>query len=292
MFKLLTVVLILLMAMLGTSCTNGNIAERTTSPNVPKTENLLKAKSWANFDFRTRSNWQNPEIGEQKMVDFLASISLLESNRQQNEFTYFLKKASTNKEALTYFEKTITRYLNDPNSPLYNVESYLSFLRAYLKSGLLSGNNKEIHNSLLQQLARNEIGKKAIDFQFTLSDRHIQKLSDYKANYFILFFYDPMCQHCQESIHALRKDKNINRLLESSNSKLFMINPWGNDEKWRHQQQFFPKEWISGITNPTFLQEGNYHLPAAPSVFLLDGNFRFLLRNKQMHNVISYIKNT
>lgn len=249
---------------------------------------------WDKFVMQDTAQVKNPDIGEQQLADF---IQLLAQNpdaaTRDKAIDLMLDKAKVNRTSFDYFIKQYEHYLYDGNSPMRNDVLYESVLRYLIKTDLLSGLEKEAYRPIYKLVLRNKEGQTAEDFSYELADGKKQKLSDTKAKYTFLIFYDPDCSHCKETIHQLRDTPQLVQLFTQLQVQVLAIDPWGDRTKWKNYQTELSYQWINGFDSESKVLSFNlYDLKASPTIYLLDENKKVLLKDTYLQQVIAYFVKT
>ncbi|WP_282638544.1 DUF5106 domain-containing protein [Sphingobacterium thalpophilum] len=245
---------------------------------------------WDQFDMNDTAQVKNPDKGEQRLADFLGLLSRTpDSAMRDRAVDSMLNKAKSNRASFDHFVKLYEHYLYDGNSPMRNDVVYESVLRYLIKTDLLSDLEKEAYRSVYKLVLRNKMGQTAEDFSYVTADGSTQKLSQVKAKYTLLLFYDPDCAHCKETIQQLRDTPQLVQLFAQLQVKILAIDPWGDRSKWKNYQSELSYEWINGFDSEGKVLASNlYDLKASPTIYLLDENKRVLLKDTYLQQVIQY----
>ena len=187
---------------------------------------------WSQYSFAD-STAMNREVGEQGMVDFLNFMQHADSVTAAQGATVLADSLVAHPSALSFFEGLMTRYLDDPDSPLYSDGVYAHLLRALPETPQRAW--------LLEQLAKNQVGGRATDILVTTTEGKQVRLYDIKAEQTLLIFYDPDCRRCQRLEAQLKQEPLI-----MQNPRLQVVRKDVNDLK------------------------GEYYVPHTPSLYLLD----------------------
>jgi thiol-disulfide isomerase/thioredoxin len=249
---------------------------------------------WDKFDMQDTAQVKNPEKGEQRLADFIQLLSQNpDSATRDKAVDLMLDKAKVNRKSFDYFIKQYEHYLYDGNSPMRNDIMYESVLRYLIKTDKLSDLEKEAYRPTYKLVLRNKEGQIAEDFTYELANGKKQKLSDTKAKYTFLIFYDPDCSHCKETIHQLRDTPQLVQLFTQLKVQVLAIDPWGDRVKWKNYQSQLSDQWINGFDSESKILSFNlYDLKASPTIYLLDENKKVLLKDTYLQQVIAYFVKT
>ncbi|QIH31555.1 DUF5106 domain-containing protein [Sphingobacterium sp. DR205] len=278
------------------ACNGNNNSKKESNETTPQKASMTSTTDssllhfWDKFDMNDTAQVKNPDIGEQKLADFIGLLSTTpDSALRDKAVDGMLDKAKSNRPNFDHFIKLYERYLYDGNSPMRNDIVYESVLRYLIKTDLLSDLEKEAYRPIYKLLLRNKAGQLAEDFSYELANGKKQKLSQTKGKYTFLLFYDPECSHCKETIHQLRDTPQLVQLFEQQQVQVLAIDPWGDRNKWKDYMPEISEKWINGFDSESKILSFNlYDLKASPTIYLLDENKRVLLKDTYLQPVIQY----
>lgn len=278
------------------ACNGNNNSKKESNETTPQKASMTSTADssllhfWDKFDMNDTAQVKNPDIGEQKLADFIGLLSTTpDSALRDKAVDGMLDKAKSNRPNFDHFIKLYERYLYDGNSPMRNDIVYESVLRYLIKTDLLSDLEKEAYRPIYKLLLRNKAGQLAEDFSYELANGKKQKLSQTKGKYTFLMFYDPECSHCKETIHQLRDTPQLVQLFEQQQVQVLAIDPWGDRNKWKNYMPEISEKWINGFDSESKILSFNlYDLKASPTIYLLDENKRVLLKDTYLQPVIEY----
>lgn len=288
-----------LFALFFCSCTNNTTEKQKNGTFTENKQGVSAADStllhfWDKFDMQDTTQVKNPDEGEQQLADFLGLLAKApDSALRDQAVAHMMDQAKVNRTSFDYFIKQYEHYLYDGNSPMRNDISYESVLRYLIKTDALTDLEKEAYRPIYKLVLRNKVGQKAEDFSFALANGSKQKLSDTKAKYTFLMFYDPDCSHCKETIHQLRDTPQLVQLFDQLQVQVLAIDPWGDRAKWKAYQTELSDKWINGFDSDSKVLSFNlYDLKASPTIYLLDENKKVLLKDTYLEPVIQYFVQT
>lgn len=227
---------------------------------------------------------------EQELANFLHYLANKDTVFQQNHFHLLLNRLQGRNNLLEFFLEKIPFYLNNPESPYYNNEFFVSFLKATIKAPAVNKEVKIAHNTLLPLININRVGTLANDFAFETLSLGESSLYETKGDYTLLFFFDPTCTHCKEQLNALKESEGFRNLLNNKSVTFLLVNPWGNKGEWQKYAKNLPSRWTIGFdSNQNIINDGLFYLKAAPTVYLLDEKKHVLLKNTQIDVAINFV---
>jgi len=245
---------------------------------------------WDDFNFQDDSLAVSPEYGEQQFVNFINLFPSTDSESITKAIRLLIDKSAIKTHIRIYFEELLRRYLYDVNSPFYNESYYVLALEELIRSDHIPHTSKIKYNTLLKIANQNKVGSKAADFTFfTNGKKHT--LYDLQKEYTILFFYEPTCSSCKESIELLRNNSQFNLALEQK-AIMLAVYPDGNKEIWENNNIKLPTSWVNAIDlDQSILKKGLYDLKASPTIYLVDKNKNVILKDTSIDQLLYYFNN-
>lgn len=257
------------------------IPEVLTSPEDRKT--YLLTHYWEQFDFADTTLMNNRDVTEQGFVNFIALLAdgttpeELTRESLENWCAGFVGKEHA-RQVLT---QTADSYLFNPNSPFYNEALYGMYLEALLGKLPQTDAMRSTYRFKLELIRRNNVGEKATDFVYYLSDgtRHTLAATPVKSNRLLLMFYDPECESCHEVLLQMAADTALAEAVRTGKLSVLAVYTEGNDEAWRKALPDMPEGWMVGTDREAVKGGALYDLKAMPSLYLLDGKKTVLLKD-------------
>lgn len=136
-------------------------------------------------------------------------------------------------------------------------------------------------------LMRNAVGTKAMDFTYVTQNGALHEMKDFKANYTLLYFFDPECYTCVATIDFLSEKPEIAPLLESGKLKVLAINTnTSSTDVWYLN---FPKGWTLGSdTSGDIRDKMLYLMNSSPAMFLLDKKKTVLIKDATVEQLQTF----
>ena len=107
------------------ACNGNNNSKKESNETTPQKAGTLSSADssllhfWDQFDMKDTIQVNNPDIGEQKLADFIGLLSATpDSAMRDRAVDLMLDKAKANRPSFDHFIKLYERYLYDGNSPL------------------------------------------------------------------------------------------------------------------------------------------------------------------------------
>ena len=239
---------------------------------VEKRMEYLALHYWDRFDFADTLQLNDANVAEQGFVNYIDLLPRFRQELAQRSVEVFIAKAfglSTSETGSTSpsiaipqskekFESLIDHYLDDPRSPMRNDITYLLFLRGMKSSQAFDEAEKERIGFKIKMHDKNLPGTTALDFSFQGKDGKPHRLSDYKDEKVILYFYDPDCENCHR------------------------ISAWLS-------QQTIPQEYIVLTIHADDKISHLYSLQAMPTIYLLDKGNRVVLKDCSAETLVKHL---
>lgn len=244
---------------------------------------------WDDFNFQDENVATSAEYGEQHLVDFINLFPHANKDVIAESTRALIQKSSSNPNIRNYFEELLRRYLYDVNSPFYNEEQYIVVLETLINCDLIPSDSKTRYNTLLKIATKNQVGEKAENFSFYANGKTLN-LYDINTEFTILFFYEPTCNSCLQTIELLKHDTYFNSLIKEK-ALMLAIYPDGDKDIWETSFQNIPSTWTNGIDlSKKILHNGLYDLKASPTIYLLDHEKKVLLKDTNFLQLLDFFK--
>lgn len=235
---------------------------------------------WDRFDFCDTAYIHAPEVTEQAFSDYLDLLNYVTPATARISLANMLSKAEAEKKMYTYFFGLCEKYLYDPNSPVRNEELFIPVLQAVLRSPLLDETDKIRPAYLLEQTLKNRQGEAAADFSYTLADGRRQTLYGTKADWLLLYFYNPDCHMCRETTRELSSGVEVERWRREKGLKILAVYPDADLAAWQNHLSVMPSAWINGYNEGAVVKEQEiYDLKAIPTLYLLNKEKKVVLKD-------------
>lgn len=252
-----------------------------TEPEARK--DFLLTHYWDKFDFADTTLVNNRDVTEQGFVNFIALLldgtttKELTGKSLVDWCTHFLPYPHS-RQVMTQLTDD---YLYNPNSPYYNETLYGMYLETLLNVLPQTDAMRSSYQFKLELVRRNNVGDKATDFVYYLSDgtRHTLAATPVKSNRLLLMFYDPECESCHEVLLQMAADTALAEAVRTGKLSVLAVYTEGNEEAWRKALPDMPGGWTVGTDREAVKTGALYDLKAMPSLYLLDGSKTVLLKD-------------
>ena len=139
----------------------------------------------------------------------------------------------------------------------------------------------------IERLRPNLIGMKAPELLMGSFAGHYVSLYDVKADFTILYFWEPDCGHCKESTPLLKEYYDMNK---ASGIEVFAVCTHHDREKWERYIVDNGLTWINGwdperMSRFDFL----YNVESTPMVYILDRDKKIIAKRLSVEDIPSFI---
>lgn len=267
-------------------------------PEVPAMLNSPEARAayvcehyWDHFDFADTAYIHMPDITEQAIVNFMDLMHHVPQQIRESSIHILFDKASPHSPMLWHFWETMSRYWNDANSPIRNEDMFITLCTQIEAHTQVEGVLKQRAAYGRKLAERNRIGEAATDFRYTLASGKQGNLYQLKAEYTLLFFYNPDCYTCAEIKEQMKKATVLNKMLTNGALKILTIYPDENISLWQENLSEMSGLWINAYDKGQVLTKDLlYDLSAIPSFYLLDKEKKVLLKDADWAEIITYLE--
>lgn len=244
---------------------------------------------WDDFDVADTAALNNPNVGEQAFVDFIAAFPSNSDTVVKRAIYSLFAKVTQNSLSQRYFIKQFEHYLYDANSPMRNDTYYQYVLEALLQSNSLDVADQYRFGERLKLVSKNQVGKQALDFKVELVDGAKTNIYDINSPFTLLFFYEPGCSHCEAAIEQFQNTAAFQNLVSQNTLKVMAVYAAGDRNTWNNYQSQIPTSWINGFDwDEQILSNAIYDLKASPTIYLLDQDKKVILKDTDLSQVVLF----
>ena len=245
---------------------------------------------WRNFDFTDTSLIGKPEITEQAFADYVNIIEHMNAATAAASVKTTLSKAEADTAMYAHFLDLFEKYLYDPNSPMRNEPLYITVLRVAIGSPKTSEAEKTRMRYRLDLAQRNRPEMPATDFAYTLASGKTGTLYDIDAEYLILFFNNPGCHACQETIDQINDSETVRKMIGDKRLKVLSMYPDEDMKAWKEYLPTLPTHWLNGYdASQQIKNEELYDLRAIPTLYLIDRKKFVILKDAPFGEIEHYL---
>ena len=289
---------LLIVALCGLTCWGQQKKRGFQLPEVPVMLDTPEARAtfvcehfWDHFDFSDTAYIHLPDITEQAIVDFMDLIPRVTEALGDRSMQILWQKAAPHSAMLWHFWETMSRYWKDANSPVRNEEMFIRLCRSVESVPAVEEGLKQRATFARTLAEKNRVGQPAIDFTYTLASGKQGRMYGLKADYTLLFFYNPDCQTCMEIKNVVKQSSRLKELVSSGKMKVLTLYPDEDVALWRHHLNELSDQWVNGYDKGQVLTHKNlYDLSSIPSFYLLDKDKKVLLKDADWREVMQFLE--
>lgn len=298
---------LLAFALIFNSCHGQQTAKTEKEDTTPRTFEMVAVPSmitdpgerakylvqhyWDKFDFTDTALVHLPEITEQAASNYIDMMKYVPSATAASSIKNMMNKAAVDSTMFAYFAGLYEKYLYDPNSPMRDESLYIPVLEAILEAPVFDEVHKVRPAHLLEVALKNRIGEFATDFTYTLADGKKGTLYRVKADYLLLFFYNPDCHACKEITDQLAASPVVNAWIKDNKLKILAVYPDEDLDAWKNHISYMPASWINSYDSTVSLKNDEiYDLKAIPTLYLLDKDKKVILKDVTFNQIDNYLQ--
>lgn len=225
---------------------------------------------------------------EQFFADFFAIAQLANEDALRSSMHQYFQLATPSMDSVATY--LVGKYLGDPNSPIFDESSYILMMEEADKAGLLDIADQIRLSDRRELYHKNMVGELAENFSFVQSDGKTRQLYNVVGSeYTLLVFYSPDCHSCESVIGYMKQSDRLKSAIDKGLEILF-IYPFEDKEVWQSSLSKMPKFGKVGMDESgVIVSESLYDLRATPTLYLLDGEGRVLLKDAFIDKVEEYL---
>lgn len=241
-----------------------------------------------NIDFADKRLLNTPLL-EQKLGFYFKQMVSPMADSIIERVDQTLKKAKANNEVYLW----TVRYLYNlyREAPIEgNTEVYHFIGENYILSEPDRWNDKPFVEKVRNRLAKsklNPVGEKATNLILQSPDGKKVDLHSIKANFTVLFFYNPECEACRPVTAALSE---LYKQFSNKGIEVFAVNVDKQKEHWLNYISEIGLDWIN-VYDPNGADsiEEKYDINAIPIMYLLDKNKSVIIKNMPISSIKTYL---
>ena len=270
-----------------------------TLPEVPVMLDTPEARAvfvcehyWDNFDFADTAYIYLPDITEQAIVNFMDLMPRVPEDLSERAMAILFQKAAPHAQMLWHFWETMSRYWKDANSPMRNEEMFIRLCRSVESVSKLEEVLKRRAKFARELAEKNRLGQPAEDFVYTLNSGRQGRMYGLKAEYTLLFFYNPDCHTCVEVKKLMRQSLHLKNLVDTGRMKVLTVYPDEDVALWKDRLNELSEKWVNAYDKEQVITHDLlYDLSSIPSFYLLDKDKKVLLKDADWNQVLYFFEN-
>ena len=222
----------------------------------------------------------------EKYNDYLEQVSQMDTKKAEFLITATMETLSKDPKAYRQMMELAERRFSDAADPIHNETLYMAVLKHASEKFVLSAAEKEKQRLLFEGAKKNMIGTVAADFDYVMpNDKNAHHLKDLKADNILVYFNNPDCESCEAVKDRLANSERINQLVNDKKMIVLAIYPYDDQKLWKKAK--YPKMMINGWNQSRNIEYNElYDLPTLPCFYLLDKDYKVLIKNEGSLNKV------
>ncbi len=243
-----------------------------------------------NIDFSEAGLIRSPVLGG-KLEQFFSQVVIQMPDSINKEADRVLEMSGKNKDVFQFVAVwLLNRYAT---SEIMGQDAVVVHLadRVYL-AGKAPWASEEYINDLRKRVDRlrpNLIGTKAAEMVMSSFAGYYVSLYDVKAEFTIVYFWEPDCGHCKEATPILKAYYDANR---GKGIEVFAVCTQSDREKWERYIADHGLSWINGW-DPQRISRFDYfyNVESTPLVYILDKDKKIIAKRISVEDIGPFIEN-
>lgn len=255
------------------------------------------AHYWDRYNFAAYDKKYSEETTGQAFANFAYLLQMqsgigVATPEAQSAVKTMLSRAAVSEDAYWHFLDLCEHYFYEPNSPMRNDEFFIPAINHALSSkSPLDETSKSRYRTLKKTVERNRPNSIATDFTYTIQSGAQGRMHQIKSEILLLFFYNPGCADCRRVKEMLVASEAVDALHKAGRLKVLAVYPDEDLTEWKKYLSENPKWWISSYDKGAVVMSRNlYDLKAIPTLYLLDGDKRVVLKDPTPENLIGLLE--
>ena len=227
----------------------------------------------------------------EKFNEYLEQVAKMDQTKAEFLMTATMESLAKDPVRYRQMMDLAEKRFSDPADPIHNEVLYMAVLKHTAEKYVLSGAEREKQRLLLEGAKKNMIGTVAADFDFiTPKDKTERHLKDLKADHILVYFNNPDCESCEKVKERLANSELINQLVNDQKLIVLAIYPYDDQKLWKKTK--YPAMMINGWNQSRQIEYAElYDLPTLPCFYLLDKDYKVLIKNEGSLNKVEAMLN-
>ena len=251
---------------------------------LKKPERFVVAHFWDGMDFTDRRRALDSAFVEQNFANFASVLPYATPTGREDGVALLLDAArKAGEEQIDFLYAVAVNYLYNPESPMYNQETFLPFADWAIARGYYA----DVAQERRADIMKNRVGSVAADFAFELRGGGRSALKALRGTPVLLMFYEPDCSQCHEAERALRGVPELGRAIAEGELQMLAVYVGEDRKLWEEHAATLPQEWLVGIDAERAVDRRElYNIGLTPSFYLLDAEGRVQLKDGTLGHVL------
>ena len=222
----------------------------------------------------------------EKYNEYLEQVATMEPSHAEFLMMATMETLAKDPKGYRQMMELAEKRFSDAADPIHNEALYMTVLKHATEKFVLSGAEKERQRLLLEGAKKNMIGSVATDFDYITPDNKKEShLKELNADNILIYFNNPDCESCEKVKERLASNELINKLVNEKKLIVLAIYPYDDQKLWKKAN--YPKMMINGWNKSREIENLElYDLPTLPCFYLLDKDFKVLIKNEGSLNKV------
>lgn len=222
----------------------------------------------------------------EKFNEYLEQVAKMDQIKGEFLMTATMESLSSDPMRYRQMMELAEKRFSDPADPIHNEGLYMAVLKHTAEKFVLSGAEREKQRLLFEGAKKNMVGTVAADFDFiTPKDKVARHLRDLKSDYILVYFNNPDCESCEKVKERLANSELINKFVNDKKLIVLAIYPYEDHKLWKKAK--YPSMMINGWNESRNIEQLElYDLPTLPCLYLLDKDYKVLIKNEGSLNKV------
>ena len=247
---------------------------------------------WDEYDFAAAGSRYSAEQNREGFVEFIRTLYATSETHAAKAINQMMGRAAVSEDSYWLFLEIAEEVLYDPQSPVRNDLLWEHFVRhAVGVQSPLDDVSRGRYRTLLAIVSRNQQGAVATDFTYTLADGSQGRMHKIASPYTVLWFYNPGCGECARTKDEILATGYLEMLHSAGAMEVLAVYPDGDVSAWRSSLDENPEWWITAYDKGEVInRESLYDLKAIPTLYLLDGQKRVILKDPTIGQFVGLLE--
>ena len=229
---------------------------------------------WDSYDFSSCGSSHDSLVMENAFSVYVSLLAETETSHREAAVDSLLVRVERYKEGYELINDMAWRYLDDPNSPFRDEDTFIIFLRHAVQSQVLPEEVRMRARYRLDQAMMNRPGMAAAGFPLTTREGVRMDFRDViMGDTTLVMFYDPDCDQCKKI------SRELSRTPLPATLKIVGVDVVGDRLFWEKTKWNFPADWVVCFAEISLEDEEIYHFMALPTFYMYDKEGCIILKD-------------
>lgn len=217
--------------------------------------------------------------------DYVSFIPYAHVDSIKKSAAALTSRFSNDPKALLTIAQTAEKELFGPEADFWSEEPYMLFIRPLLANKKAKAQDKARYLQQIKMLNASQTGANIAPFSYVTRHGAEHNLYDQKGDFILLLFQGEDCTDCSMMRLRLEADIATGNVVKDGRLKLLIINPGKATPEWKAAMADYPYAWEIGSSEKV---GDEVDLRIIPNSYLLDNEYRILLKNLSLDQILSF----